>query len=1254
MKRKFRLLSFLLSGIIAVSSANIVQASLLNDEYEPTYTIASVSENELYESANEEPDSEADEYVSESAAVFDESMNTENDDVLEADSGTTFIDFNGEYFLTGKDTILKRLNQIRKEACDEGINGLTSSDYVPLKWSNDLEDIARRRAAEADLYESHTRPNGKSCFTVYSRNGQQAYAENLAWNNEGLMRGIEQFYEEKKAFVNKTGGQTGHYLSIINPRYRTVGMGCYRMDGKFWYGVAQEFSPYDGLSETQDSTKGRQKISIECLNENIISATISPKKNTEIQIGETHKLKANATVCFKAYTQLQVTGTVLSGYCWFSSNEAIATVDNAGLVTGVSVGDTKISFKTGGLESSIKVTVYKPLDLATECYIEFQDNSDSFTYTGYPIEPEPLVKVKENNSILTLGKDYTITAYAENINVGTAMMAVTGCGRNKGVLGTTFRITPASVVILPRELTLKRGTSIPANYPYVAYGLQGEDVIKDINVSTGAVDMNRLGDYVVSAKGAKIVNGMTGASSDKNYNVVYSSATVRVAVSEVVCRVCFDVDGSLTYRDVICGDLIENPPMPAKTGYELEGYYTDLELKNKWDFEKDVVYADLKLYPKWTKSMDKEMKISVIPDYVFTGSKIKPKVLVYANDILLVEKKDYKVEYANNLNVNKTLKTGDGLDTVSLDLPCVKVIGIGNYEGEVCANFNIVPRPLDSAIGDVSCVVNYKNQLVYNKDKDQKIVSKVTLKKQLVEGVDYDVVLVAANAKDPFGEKITPGKEVGGNAIRAGYSGSFAVMINGKNNYSGYISKMVVSADKTLLLKYATITLGNKVKKVEYSNAFNGLKAGTKDAMDCFTVKLNGKIINPTCYDIIYENTDKVGKATMIISAKDGMGYFGEKTATFNIVGKSIKKENIIASGITDRVYNGKAQIQEDLSVAYKDSNGVVTNLRKGYDYTISYKNNIKKGTAALTIKGNKTAGYSGSATVNYKIAACDIADSERILYPISINSIVTEYDASGAKINSAVILYQKLSDGTIGRRLIEGKDYVITYKKNKKLYDGMSEDKPTAVIQGKGNYKGKYTVEGFKIKKKSISSSEILIGDLSIVQKYIPFDENMENGYEYKPKVAITYKKTTLKAGKDFEVIYLNNTQENVKAYINDESGAARPEILIKAPDESGYDFNGLTLGLGVYKTKLTASNVNVSFSESSYNQSETMGTILPSFKVIYEGRELTYGRDYLVEFSKVKSAGAGKGKAKISMLGPVYGGSFTIKYDVNKRKIR
>ena len=111
--------------------------------------------------------------------------------VTEASEGT-LVGVYGSYFAQAKEALAK-INEIRKEACEAGNirdprnsgRYLQPSDYVPLKWSSDLEYIARIRAAEAGIAfrfmdSGHDRLNEKGTFFIGS-NGISSSSEALAY-----------------------------------------------------------------------------------------------------------------------------------------------------------------------------------------------------------------------------------------------------------------------------------------------------------------------------------------------------------------------------------------------------------------------------------------------------------------------------------------------------------------------------------------------------------------------------------------------------------------------------------------------------------------------------------------------------------------------------------------------------------------------------------------------------------------------------------------------------------------------------------------------------------------------------------------------------------------------------------------------------------------------------------------------------------------------------------------------------------------
>lgn len=282
------------------------------------------------------------------------------------EAGNVIMGFPGAYYTETADKILARLNAIRLEACEEGVRNpltnqpLTEADYVPLKWSSDLEAIARLRAAEATVNQAHTRPNGQSCFTVETTNGEQSWAENLAWNNSGLMAGIEQWYEEKSDWVNQTGNTTGHYTSIISPGYYAVGVGAFRLSSGGWYAVAQEFSYKDSLDEQKDSSHGSRVQYMEVQGSNVTKLIYGADKTVFMQEGDSCQLPVEVTVQYKDYYQTakNFTGPYQAGGSWSSSAEKVAVVDGTGKVTAVGTGTAQISIAAGTQSASTQITVY--------------------------------------------------------------------------------------------------------------------------------------------------------------------------------------------------------------------------------------------------------------------------------------------------------------------------------------------------------------------------------------------------------------------------------------------------------------------------------------------------------------------------------------------------------------------------------------------------------------------------------------------------------------------------------------------------------------------------------------------------------------------------------------------------------------------------------------------------------------------------------------------------------------------------------
>ena len=279
-------------------------------------------------------------------------------DVTTARDGCVLVGVKGSY-ITDVQAVLARVNEIRKEACEEGVpdprnekRKLTPSDYVPIRWSSDLEYIARIRAAEASLIIAHTRPNGTRCFTLKSPNGIQSYGEVLAWNyTQKFLPGIEQWYEEKADWVNQNSSAvTGHYTQMIDPDNIYAGYATFiNPDAKYPTTTSGEYSSYADMDETSgpDISNCTQTIEAELAN---LTAGMSDFAD----------LKEENSVQADFYVQLSDSGCKLSFLDkaeWKSSNPSVASVDGNGQVKGLKKGTADITAFKGSLTATRTVRV---------------------------------------------------------------------------------------------------------------------------------------------------------------------------------------------------------------------------------------------------------------------------------------------------------------------------------------------------------------------------------------------------------------------------------------------------------------------------------------------------------------------------------------------------------------------------------------------------------------------------------------------------------------------------------------------------------------------------------------------------------------------------------------------------------------------------------------------------------------------------------------------------------------------------------
>lgn len=1331
--------------------------------------------------------------------------------VITPSEGNVVMGFSGSYYTESADKILKRLNEIRWEACEQGVRNpltdtpLTKADYVPLQWSSDLEAIARLRAAEATVNQDHERPNGKSCFSVSTSNGESSYGENLAWNYSGLMAGIEQWYDEKQDWVNQTAGAvTGHYTSMISPDFRSVGVGAFRLSSGGWYAVAQQFSYKDTLDANKNPSQGNCVQDIEIQGSKVAAFRFGKDIATFLREGATYQIPLDVSVKYEDYYGEDKTysGPYRAGGTWHSSDVAVATVDGKGMLCAGTKGTADISIKAGNREATVTFTVYgqdenlftvqspdtttykvgekikvaggkvsyepvpgkgtvttdmtmdmisgfdssKPgictvsvsyggyradfdtliveepevqaacgqrlrevalpecdhgtyswqddtlildqtgvrtftaeftpndldkfqkrtdiqvkvttqMSLGNSTQVAFKNNV--FTYNG--TEQEPKVVVSVADTVLTEGKDYELT-YENNKNAGTATVIVQGIGLYHDSISRNFEIEPAPIVVRAKDMTILTDAKVPsANaYAYEVNGLmKGDSLLKKPVLSCDIVSTEKTGCYDIIPE---------GADAGPNYVVSHEKGKLTVAREYVSCTVLFDVQGHGSAPDsqvgIKVGGTVERPEEPSAAGYRFAGWYCDSACVKEWNFDTDIVQSDMTLYAKWLcESGSGSFAMQEIVDVYYTGKACKPAVSVYDGDTLLRAGRDYQIRYYNNVNANKDnmRRKGNGAGAFFQEkLPYVEIIGKGNYSEKVKVNFNILPASIGDGNGNPADGVTLKvSDQLAKATRVQRPFSSIKYGRTMRKGTDYSVSLLVENGRDQTGRNLPTGMLLEEAAVPAGYEGVFRLMIQGLGNYEGNISRQVYIADKTHLIKNARITLGKNVKNISFNGEAVELTPAERDSSDVFTVKCGGEFLRYNRdYTVRYRNHDRVGKAELTIV---GMGeYVGEKTATFNINGRTFKSGTVTIDDIEDKTYTGMALTQNDAFVLYGKGTKDERALVYGTDYTISYTKNVNAGVVVMTFKGSEKAGYSGSIKKSFRINAEDIGKTEQA---VGMRDITVSYAKAGAMPTEEVVLTNKA-----GMRLVNGKDYTLRYKNNKAVADRTDENPPVILVKGKGNYAGEIPVY-FNIVRKDLTVDEITIKTSATAYK-----ENKDADYEYKPSVKLMDGKKQLRAGVDYEITYVNNTQADYEAYLQSLEGRGRnaaafgltpergtgmsggPQAVIMQKEGSNYTLHDpLIVPLIVYRNKLTKSNLKVEIKEAVY----TGATVKPEVTVYYQSQgdgnriQLVEGEDYSLTYGSNIASGRNKGSVKISGIGPYYGGDVTVRFDIGKKVI-
>ena len=625
-----------------------------------------------------------------------------------------------------------------------------------------------------------------------------------------------------------------------------------------------------------------------------------------------------------------------------------------------------------------------------------------YTYTGKAVKPE--VRVYNHKTRLTLKTDYTI-AYKNNVKASDASDAktaptitVTGKGNYTGKDTVCFKIQPKDI-----------GNEDISIFD-IAVAYKNNKVQKPVPVVkwNGKKLANKKDFTVEYPDGKEEEPEQKKEYSDPGDWRIVVTGTGNFAGTREITLTIADKDARLTEK--LSVKKIPNqtytgtplmPELEVKDGRTLltEGEHYDVVYENN----KEIGTATVVITGKTKAAEDEDPGFSYVGEkrvtfqivgenigkakvtegleksYVYTGREIKPapglSVSVKEDGATvskpLVPDEDYTVKYMNNTKV--------GTATILFT-------GKGAYTGTLKKTFKISAYDIGTDVSE-RLLIEDMGEVPYAKggSKPKPVVTykiggdRVTLK----EGVDY-TLSYKNNAKlNDCGEGSDQNKWP-------------TVTVKGKGNYKGAktatykivpqdIGKLEIqAADKVYQNKPGryqsvpkVIDLNGKAlaKGTDYDKTFSYAYAEEVTLADG-TLTKEYKPAGST--DILPVGTE----VQVTVTAKEG-NYTGTLTGTYRITAKSITGASVT---VKPQIYTG---------YEVKPGKDQITKIKVGKEYLeegdyeiIGYTNNIKKGTAKMTLKG--VGDYGGTKTVTFKIVPRNVVwwtpEEKRKLYDMLQN----------------------------------------------------------------------------------------------------------------------------------------------------------------------------------------------------------------------------------------------------------------------------
>ena len=275
----------------------------------------------------------------------------------------------------------------------------TALGLDPLQLDVELTETAMQRAAELSVLYSHNRPDGTNCLTAFPTMGFTTWGENIAigyGSAADVMEGW--FYSERKLYEEgeRDRDKVGHYLNIINPDFKSIGIGCFMQGTYYWEQALSGEEP--ARITTGGTVEKSHRINIDY---DVCGTDQGFNKNDDLTgktlaVGETFEMHYDVTNDRWRYNYVTLDPSCVT---WTSSDTSVCTVDPAGVVTARAVGKATVTATLpSGRSLSHEWTVVEAKPESTQVmYRLYNPNSGEHFYTASTVERDATIAAGWND-----------------------------------------------------------------------------------------------------------------------------------------------------------------------------------------------------------------------------------------------------------------------------------------------------------------------------------------------------------------------------------------------------------------------------------------------------------------------------------------------------------------------------------------------------------------------------------------------------------------------------------------------------------------------------------------------------------------------------------------------------------------------------------------------------------------------------------------------------------------------------------------